>query len=171
MSRHPEFGRFFDEVARLRGRLRALFEDVRRAAGLNEMELTVLTATVNAAVPPTVAQIGRSLGHPRQVVQRAANRLAELGLVALQANPDHKRASLLVPTAAGKAVKAEDSRRSEAIVAAMLARIDEKAFAEAADRLHAIRLGIESYLKETPAVVEPEWAGVARAKARASKAR
>jgi DNA-binding MarR family transcriptional regulator len=147
MSRHSDFGRFFDEIARLRGRLRLLFEDVRRAAGLNEMELTVLTATVNAVAPPTVAQIGRSLGHPRQVVQRAANRLVELGLVTLVANPDHKRAWLLVPTEAGRAVKAEDSRSSEATIAAILAQIDEQDFAEAADRLHAIRLGIESFLK------------------------
>src|SRR3546814_12463811 len=61
---------FRSEVARLRGRMRALYADTRSASGLAEMELTVLTAVVNAAAPPTVAQIGRSLGHPRQVVQR-----------------------------------------------------------------------------------------------------
>lgn len=146
---YPQFARFADEVARLRGRLRALFEETRRAAGLGEMELTVLTATVNAAVPPTVAQIGRSLGHPRQVVQRAANRLAELGLVTFAENPGHKRAALLVPTDAGRELKADDTARSEAVTTALLARIDEARFAEAAERLHALRSEIESFLKET----------------------
>ncbi|PKQ00049.1 MAG: MarR family transcriptional regulator [Alphaproteobacteria bacterium HGW-Alphaproteobacteria-13] len=147
-ERFTEIERFADELARLRGRIRALYADTRRASGLAEMELTVLTAVVNAAVPPTVAQIGRSLGHPRQVVQRAANRLAELGLVAFADNPDHKRASLIAATAAGRALKAADHARAQAVTKAVLARIDRAAFADAADRLHMIRGAIETYLKE-----------------------
>jgi DNA-binding MarR family transcriptional regulator len=147
-ERFIDFERFADEVARLRGRMRALYADTRGASGLAEMELTVLTAVVNAAAPPTVAQIGRSLGHPRQVVQRAANRLAELGLARFEDNPDHKRASLIVATEAGRALKAADHARAQAVTRAVLARIDEAAFAEAADRLHAIRGAIETYLKE-----------------------
>lgn len=143
-----EFSRFADEVARLRGRIRALFEEARAQAGLAEMELTVLTAIANAQRPTTVAQIGRSLGHPRQVVQRAANRLVELGLAQLAENPDHKRASLLVPTETGRRLKAADHRRSVAVSAALLERIEASTFADAADRLHAIRTGIEAFLKE-----------------------
>lgn len=147
-ERFTDFERFADEVARLRGRMRALYADTRAASGLPEMELTVLTAVVNAATPPTVAQIGRSLGHPRQVVQRAANRLAELGLVELADNPDHKRASLIIATEVGLALKAADHDRAQAETRAVLARIDGGAFAEAADRLHAIRAAIEAYLRE-----------------------
>lgn len=147
-QRFPEFERFADEVARLRGRMRALFAEVRAEAGLAEMELTVLTATVNAASPPTVAQIGRSLGHPRQVVQRAANRLAELGLIVFGENPDHKRASLIIATDAGRALKAADHARAQAVTAGLLARIEAGAFADAAARLHAIRAEIEAYLRE-----------------------
>lgn len=150
-QRFSDFERFADEVARLRGRMRALFAEVRAEAGLAEMELTVLTATVNAAKAPTAAQIGRSLGHPRQVVQRAANRLAELGLVKFADNPDHKRASLIVATNAGRALKAADHARAQAITADLLARIDARAFAEAADRLGAIRAEIEAYLRESAA--------------------
>lgn len=150
-QRFSEFERFADEVARLRGRMHALFAEVRAEAGLAEMELTVLTATVNAASPPTVAQIGRSLGHPRQVVQRAANRLVELGLVTFADNPDHKRASLIVPTDAGRALKAADHARAQAVAADLLARIDASAFADAAARLHAIRAEIEAYLREREA--------------------
>lgn len=144
----PDFARFADEVARLRGRIAALFADSRAEAGLAEMELTVLTAAVNAVAPPTVAQIGRSLGHPRQVVQRAANRLAELGLIEFTDNPDHKRASLITATEAGRALKARDHAAALAITADLLQRIDERDFAEAAQRLHAIRAAIEAYLRE-----------------------
>lgn len=147
-DRFTDFERFADEVARLRGRMRALYATTRAASGLPEMELTVLTAVVNAAAPPTVAQIGRSLGHPRQVVQRAANRLSELGLVSFTENPDHKRASLIVATEAGNALKAADRGRAQAITHAVMARIDAAAFADAADRIHMIRTGIEAYLRE-----------------------
>ncbi|APZ98270.1 hypothetical protein BWQ93_07085 [Sphingopyxis sp. QXT-31] len=147
-ERFPDFERFADEVARLRGRMRALFAETRAESGLPEMELMVLTAVVNAATPPTVAQIGRSLGHPRQVVQRAANRLAELKLVELTDNPEHKRASLIVATKAGHALKAADHKRAQAVTKAVLARIDSKDFAKAAKRMHAIRTEIEAYLRE-----------------------
>ncbi len=147
-DRFPDFERFADEVARLRGRMRALFADTRAASGLPEMELTVLTAVVNAAAPPTVAQIGRSLGHPRQVVQRAANRLAELELVRFADNPEHKRASLIVATDAGRALKATDHARAQEVTRAVMARIDASTFADAAGQLHAIRSEIEAYLRE-----------------------
>ena len=150
-ERFPDFERFADEVARLRGRMRALFADTRAASGLPEMELTVLTAAVNAATPPTVAQIGRSLGHPRQVVQRAANRLAELELVRFADNPDHKRASLIVATDAGRTLKAADHARAQAVTRAVMARIDPAAFADAAEQLHIIRTEIEAYLREREA--------------------
>src|SRR3990167_5967112 len=148
MTRFTDFERFADEVARLRGRMRALYATPRAASGLAEMELTVLTAVVNADTAPTAAQIGRSLGHPRQVVQRAANRLVELGLASFEGNPDHKRASLIAATDAGRALKTADHDRAQAVTRAVLDRIDSAAFAEAADRLHTIRSGIEAYLRE-----------------------
>lgn len=148
LERFTDFERFADEVARLRGRMRALYADTRAASGLAEMELTVLTAVVNAATPPTVAQIGRSLGHPRQVVQRAANRLVELDLAGFAENPDHKRASLIVATSAGLALKAADHDRAQAVTMAIVDRVGRGAFADAAERLHAIRGEIEAYLRE-----------------------
>lgn len=147
-ERFTEFERFADEVARLRGRMRALFAETRAESGLPEMELMVLTAVVNAASPPTVAQIGRSLGHPRQVVQRAANRLTELGLAIFEDNPDHKRASLIVATAAGRELKAADHDRAQAVTRILHERVSAQAFGEAAEHMHAIRTGIEAYLRE-----------------------
>ncbi|NIJ36746.1 DNA-binding MarR family transcriptional regulator [Sphingopyxis panaciterrae] len=147
-ERFTEFERFADEVARLRGRMRGLYAGTRAASGLPEMELTVLTAVVNAAAPPTIAQIGRSLGHPRQVVQRAANRLVELGLAAFADNPDHKRASLIVASDAGRALKAADHDRAQTVTKAVIERVGNAAFADAAERMHKIRGEIEAYLKE-----------------------
>lgn len=143
-----DFERFADEIARLRGRMHALYADTRAASGLAEMEITVLTAVVNAAHAPTVAQIGRSLGHPRQVVQRAANRLAELGLISFTDNPEHKRASLIVATDAGRTIKTAGHKRAQAVTDALLARIDQADFARTADLLHAIRAEIEDFLRE-----------------------
>lgn len=147
-QRFTDFERFADEVARLRGRMRALYADTRAASGIAEMELTVLTAAVNADDAPTVAQIGRSLGHPRQVVQRAANAIAERGLVTFADNPDHKRASLIVATDAGRALKAADHARAQAVTNALLARIEGATFAGAANQLNIIRAEIEAYLRE-----------------------
>jgi len=145
-----DFARFNDEVARLRGRLRELFEPSQTGTGLNEMEITVLTAVVNASRPPTVAQIGRSLGHPRQVVQRASNRLADLALITSEPNPEHRRASLLVPTSQGAAIKASNDTRAQRIAADLLSRMDAGLIATTADHLSAIRLTIEAYLKDEP---------------------
>lgn len=147
-SRFTDFERFADEISRLRGRMQALYADTRAETGLSKMEITVLTAVVNASRSPTVAQIGRSLGHPRQVVQRAANRLAAADLILFADNPEHKRASLILPTDAGRKVKAADHQRAQAVTDAILSRIDEAEFATAANQLHAIRIEIENYLRE-----------------------
>ena len=147
-SQFTDFERFADEISRLRGRMQALYADTRAENGLAAMEITVLTAVVNAARPPTVAQIGRSLGHPRQVVQRAANRLAELGLISFADNPEHKRASLILATELGRALKAADHKRAQAVTNALLSRIDQADIAQAADLLHDIRAGIEDFLRD-----------------------
>ena len=65
-SRHPLIG-LSDELIRLNGRLKGRFAGARRSEGLGDSELTVLNAVVEADRPPTVPQIGRSLGQPRQI--------------------------------------------------------------------------------------------------------
>src|SRR5689334_19396250 len=104
-----------DEVTRLSGRLKSTFAASRREAGLNESEMTVLNSVVEARTPPTVPQIGRSMGQPRQLIQRAANSLIEAGLLEAAPNPDHKRAVLLRATEQGMTLKREADARAEAI--------------------------------------------------------
>src|ERR1043166_1001052 len=124
LDSRPPLTSLVDEMARLHGRLKSLFASSWREAGLGESELLVLTAVVEAERPPTVPQIERSLGQVRQLVQRAANALAERGLIETLPNPDHKRAVLLNPTESGIAVKREIESKADAIGAALGKRVD-----------------------------------------------
>ncbi|HYD05659.1 MAG TPA: MarR family transcriptional regulator [Reyranella sp.] len=136
-SQHP-LSALADEVARLQGRLKHLFAPILRELGLGESELTVLTAVVEAERPPTVPQIGRSLGHARQLVQRAANSLADRGLIELLPNPDHKRAALLRATEAGVALKRRADAEAGAIARNLGEALDLAAARDAAALLRAL---------------------------------
>lgn len=114
------------------------------------MEHTVLAAVVEARQPPTVPKIGRALGHPRQVIQRAANGLVARGLIGLVENPDHKRASLLVATEAGKAVQATANSKAEAISARLLEQLDPQQLDDAVGLLEAIRADLDAAARKNP---------------------
>lgn len=133
-----------DALARLQGRLRGAFASVREGTGLADMEHTVLAAVVEARSAPTVPQIGRALGHPRQVIQRAANSLQNKGLIAFADNPDHKRASLLSPTAAGSAAQAAANRKAEVISAKLLEVILPDQLHGAIGQIEAIRAALDA---------------------------
>jgi DNA-binding MarR family transcriptional regulator len=136
-----------DEIGRTRGRLRSAFQGLETTLGLTDMEMTVLNAVAGARAAPTTPQIGRSLGHPRQVIQRTAHALAERGLIALAENPDHRRASLLRPTAAGLALKQRADAEGWAIAESLCDGLDAAQVREIAEGLHAIRLVIEENLR------------------------
>lgn len=136
-----------DEVLRINGRLKSIFGSVNAASGLSSMESTVLTAVVGAQVAPTVPQIGRSLGHPRQVIQRAANALISAGLIETAPNPHHKRAPLLLPTRRGRTLNEEADARASAVTGALLRRLDEARCVRLAGELRELRYEIEAYLR------------------------
>lgn len=136
-----------DEVTRLSGRLKSTFAASRREAGLGESEMMVLNAVVEAQVPPTVPQIGRSMGQPRQIVQRAANSLVDAGLVETAPNPDHKRAVLLRATEKGIRLKREADARADAIADELSGDTDQAAVREATLAVRAIRKQLEARLR------------------------
>ena len=136
-----------DEVMRLGTRLQSLFAGARSATRLAPMEAMVLSAVVQASVPPTVPQIGRSLGHARQVVQRATKALIENGLVEPRSNPDHKRAPLLVATPEGRAIKALIDSRAVAAANELLRIIDAEQATRLTDELRVLRHQIEDHLR------------------------
>jgi DNA-binding MarR family transcriptional regulator len=140
---HPLAG-LADEVLRLNGRLAAVNGDRGETEGLTGAQALVLTAVVNAERPPTVPQIGRSLGHARQSVQRIANALIAQGLVASEENPDHKRAPLLLPTEAGRAIHGRLQDRAQVWVARVTAGIDPGDIAAATKTLRTLRERLEA---------------------------
>jgi DNA-binding MarR family transcriptional regulator len=145
-SRHPLVG-LVDEISRLNGRLKSTFAASRRAVGLNESEMMVLNAVVEAERPPTVPQIGRSLGHPRQLVQRAANALSAAALIESAPNPDHKRAALLCATAGGIALKRQADAQADEVASKMAAALDPAAVYAVTRELRALRQQLEAQLR------------------------
>ncbi len=137
-----------DEILRLHGRFKSTFADFRRDSGLNESELTVLNAVLEAERPPTMSQIARSVGHSRQFIQRAANSLIKQGLIEQQGNPDHKRAALLLPTAEARELKREMNFRAEAIAEALRDQIDADAVRTAIGSLRAVRRAMEAHQRK-----------------------
>ena len=146
-SRHPLVG-LVDETSRLNGRLKSVFAASRQSVGLGDSEIMVLNAVVEAEKAPTVAQIGRSLGHPRQIIQRAANSMREAGLIETAENPDHKRAPLLVPTEKGVALKREADAKAEEIAEELIPALGMSDVRDATKALHAIRKQLEARLRE-----------------------
>lgn len=141
--------RLLDALARLQGRLRGAFAPAQEGSGLAEMEHTVLAAVTGARMPPTVPQIGRSLGHPRQVIQRAANALRDKALIAFVDNPEHKRANLLVATPAGTALQTEANRKAEAISEQIMRHCDAARLARVIDEIEAIRAKLDAAARGT----------------------
>ena len=148
-SRHPLVG-LVDETIRLNSRLRSVFAAARQETALNDSEQMVLNAVVEAermGWAPTVAQIGRSMGQARQLVQRAANALRDAGLIEIAENPAHKRAVLLHPTARGLALKREIDARADAIAEEMTSSLNLEDVLAATGALRAIRRQLEARLR------------------------
>ena len=136
-----------DEVTRLQGRLQLLFAGVRDHSGLGSTDNLVLAAILESDAAPTVPQIGRSLGHPRQVIQRSVNKLEEAGLIAKSPNPAHKRAPLLIATPRGTKLKQRADRLALESADAFLAAVDRQQVADLAGELREARRALETYLR------------------------
>jgi len=91
------------EIFRLYGRLLAAGDALVEDLGLSSARWQVLGAVAAEASPLPVAGLARRIGLTRQAVQRVANDLEAIGLVAFEPNPEHQRAKLVVLTASGRA--------------------------------------------------------------------
>ena len=78
--------------------------------GLTSTRWQVLGAIAFAARAQPVAWLARDMGGNRQNVQRIVNDLQKMGLVTLEVNPHHRRASLVVLTEKGRRTFDEASR-------------------------------------------------------------
>ncbi len=140
-----------DEIVRGRSRLPGS-ETFYDRAELQGLAGTVLTAVVLATHPPTVPQIGRSLGYPRQTIQRQADLLVEQGLVRFIDNPDHKRAHRLIATENARALHLAADGRSRSWAARFTADISAEALATTVETLRLIRHRLEHEARDAPAL-------------------
>jgi len=132
-----------DEVERLSGRFAAVTARLAEGTGVSASELVVLTAVVRAPRPPTVPQIGRSLGHTRQSVQRLADALVQRGMLAWADNPDHARARLLTATSDGRAAYAIADGQVGPWAARVTRGVTADELASLAADLHRLRVHVE----------------------------
>jgi DNA-binding MarR family transcriptional regulator len=123
-SRVAELVTILAEANRIAIRCMRDFSRVREASGLSGIETLTLMAIAHAANPQTVPQVGRSLGHPRQVIQRAVRVLEQAELVASQPNPAHKRAALLVVTDGGRKLARGIDAEAAQIIAGLAEGLD-----------------------------------------------
>ncbi|MFD1746488.1 MarR family winged helix-turn-helix transcriptional regulator [Rhizobium helianthi] len=92
------------------GRLISAGNELVAHLGLTSAWWQVLGALRYSPVPLPAASIARNMGLTRQAVQRIVDVLEKKGLIEFQPNPHHRRAKLVVLTAAGlKAVTAAEN--------------------------------------------------------------
>jgi len=137
------------EILLANGRIKSVFADAIAATGLTPMAYQSLIVISDAAAPSTVPALGRKLGHPRQVIQRAVNELLAAGLIETQPNPQHKRVRLLLLTEAGRDFKRASDVRVIATAKALLGHVDHERCRRIARELGALRQEIDAYLGQS----------------------
>src|SRR6476620_7030927 len=90
------------DVFRLNGLLLTAGDRIVARLGLTSARWQVLGAIAYAERAQPVAWLARDMGGNRQNVQRIVNDLRKTGLVTLEVNPHHRRASLVVLTEKGR---------------------------------------------------------------------
>ena len=98
------------EVFRLNALLVTAGDRMVARLGLTSTRWQVLQAVIDAERPQPVAWLARDMGGNRQNVQRIVNDLQKMGLVTLEVNPHHRRASLVVLTDKGRRTYDEAGR-------------------------------------------------------------
>ena len=134
-----------DEVLRLQSGLERIFADLECLSGLSTLQKLVLSCVLEAPVAPTVPQIGRNLGHSRQVIQRIVNELVTEELVEKTPNPHHRRAPLLVPTGYAKDLAAQAEQRAGEAARAFLKTINADRCDALTRELRQLSQAIEAY--------------------------
>ena len=137
-----------DEILRLQSCFEDLFSEVSNASELSTLQKLVIFAVFDAPTPPTVPQIGRNLGHPRQVIQRVVNELVREGLLEKAPNPHHKRAMLLLPTEKADKMKRQAEERAFDTAEAFLGNFSARRCESLTGELKMLREALESYVQE-----------------------
>lgn len=112
--------------------------------GLTSARWQTLGAIAQSDRPQPVAWLARDMGANRQNIQRIVNDLLGEGLVALEQNPHHKRAQLVVLTPKGEKIYADALSRYNPQVEALAEGMDADDIVTAHRVLSALRFKLET---------------------------
>ncbi|MYM63119.1 helix-turn-helix domain-containing protein [Pseudomaricurvus sp. HS19] len=140
-----------EEAIHLRDSAQEILSVTLGGPALSRLEGLVLLAIIEAGHPLTAPQVGRNLGHSRQVIQRIANQLVDLGLLRKLPNPDHKTAALLEATDTGKVLHENTGRAMLATVNTLFSEQDQMKCLQLSRDLRKIRSIIESWHTDSEA--------------------
>ena len=132
------------DVFRLNGLLLMDGDRLVAPLGLTSVRWQVLGAIAYPERAQPVAWLARDMGANRQNVQRIVNDLQKAGLVKLEANPHHRRASLVVLTGKGRRVFDEAMRAQAPRVNALSNDLAIKDIETARRVVTALRTKLES---------------------------
>ncbi|WP_317932965.1 helix-turn-helix domain-containing protein [Halioxenophilus sp. WMMB6] len=137
-----------EESIRLKDSAQFILTDAVGSTSLTRLERLVLIMISESDAPMTASQVSRHVGHPRQVVQRAVNRLLELQLIDKQPNPDHKTSPLLSATNKGKEFENQLGGKLVNIVDSLLTESDLKMCQRMLKDIKKLRRIIEDFEKQ-----------------------
>jgi len=140
---HRTLGSLIFETLRLAGRLTLAGDALMSGIGLTSARWQIMGVIAYMPSPRTVSALARTMGQSRQAVQRIVNELAAAGLVELRPNPAHKRAPLVVLSAAGQALYSEAEARRVPWTEALAADMGGHDLKAAQAALAALRRALE----------------------------
>ncbi|HEX7006177.1 MAG TPA: MarR family transcriptional regulator [Alphaproteobacteria bacterium] len=126
-------------------RLKALGDALHEDLGITASMRSVLES-LHEDGARTVPQIAKSKSVTRQHIQTIVDALTAAGLVALQANPAHKRSPLVVLTAAGRKAFADMRRREATVLATLSGALPPRGVSAAVDTLKALEAALDREL-------------------------
>jgi DNA-binding MarR family transcriptional regulator len=131
------------DLFRLSNRLAASGDRLVAPLGLTSARWQILGAIIATERPQPVAWLARDMGVSRQNVARIVGDLTEQGLVALQPNPHHRRAPLVVLTEKG----AQAFEAAMGLQAPWINRLVEGLAVEAIETTHEILAALRRKLE------------------------
>ncbi|WP_203187078.1 MarR family winged helix-turn-helix transcriptional regulator [Streptomyces pratensis] len=139
-------------VFRLNGRFLSVAEELAGPVGLTAARWQVLGAVL--AEPLPVSGIARAMGITRQSVQRIADLLVDRGFAEYVANPSHRRAKLLRPTAEGRAAVSRMDPAHAEFAERLAGELGEEEFARTVQVLERLSAAMDTLT--SPAGSPPE---------------
>ncbi|WP_375489620.1 MarR family winged helix-turn-helix transcriptional regulator [uncultured Mycobacterium sp.] len=142
------------EVFRLNGDLLAAGDELVGDLGLTSARWQVMGAIALSPVPLPVSHIARNMGLTRQSVQRIVDDMRAGGLVRLEPNPHHRRASLVALTDDGLSAYASASVRQERWASDLAAGLPAQGIADAIMMLRTVRQRLDDAADQTTPLAE-----------------